>query len=71
MSRFVILSHSGKMLVKGELWAEVTQVMVWGHTRVLPSMSLVIRDHFCLGIIYHFGTFLHSKWLGVMIFGHI
>ena len=42
MSSFVILSHSGKKLVKGELWAEVTQVMIWGHTRVLPSMSLVI-----------------------------
>ena len=28
--------------VKGELWAEVMQVMIWGHTRDLPSMSLVI-----------------------------
>ena len=42
MSSFVILSHSCKMLVVGELWAEVTQVMIWGHTRVLPSVSLVL-----------------------------
>ena len=42
MSSFVILSHSGKKLVEGELWAEVTQVMILGHTGVLPSMSLVI-----------------------------
>ena len=42
MSSFVILSHSGKKLVEGELWAEVTQVMIRGDTRVLPGMSLVI-----------------------------
>ena len=39
MSNFVILSHSGKKLVEGELWADVTEVMIRGHTRVLPSMS--------------------------------
>ena len=42
MSSFVILSHSGKKLAKGEMWAEVTQVMVWGNMRVLPSISLVL-----------------------------
>ena len=42
MSSFVILSHSVKNVVKGQLWAEVTQVTIWGHMRVLPSMSQVI-----------------------------
>ena len=40
MSSFVILSHSGKKLVKGQLWAEVTQVTIWGHmsfTQYAPS----------------------------------
>ena len=31
-----------KKLVEGELWAEVTHVTIWGHMRVLPSMSQVI-----------------------------
>ena len=26
--QFVTLGHSGKKLVKGQLWAEVTQVMI-------------------------------------------
>ena len=30
MGSFVILSHSGKKLVEGQLWAEVT---IWGHMR--------------------------------------
>ena len=42
MSNFVILSHSGEKLVEGQLWAEVTQVTVWGHMRVLPIMPQVI-----------------------------
>ena len=42
MSSFVILSHSGKKLVEGQLWAEVTQVTILGHMRVLPSMPQVI-----------------------------
>ena len=42
MSSFVTLSHSGEKLVKGQLWAEVTQVTIWGHMRVLPSMPQVI-----------------------------
>ena len=61
MSSFVILSHSGKKLVKGQLWAEVTQVTILGHMRVLPSMPQVIWDHFCLGIIFPSVTFLHSR----------
>ena len=39
MSSFVILSHNGKKLVEGQLWAEVTQVMIWGHVKVLPIVS--------------------------------
>ena len=62
MSSFVILSHSGKKLVEGQLCTEVTQVTIWGHMKVLPSMPQVIRDHFCLGIIFPSVTFLHSKW---------
>ena len=71
MSSFVILSHSGKKLVEGELWAEVTQVRIWGHMKFLPSMSWVIWDHFHAGIIFHYVTLLNSKKWGVMNFGHI
>ena len=39
MNSFVILSHSGKKFVKDELWAEVTQVIICGHMKILPSMS--------------------------------
>ena len=42
MSSFVILSHSGKKLVEGQLWAEVTHVATWGDMRFLPNMSRVI-----------------------------
>ena len=42
MSSFVILSRSGKKLVEGQLWAEVTYVMIWGHMKVLPGMCQVI-----------------------------
>ena len=38
VSSFVILSHSGEKVVEGQLWAEVTQVMIWSHMKVLPSM---------------------------------
>ena len=38
MSSFVILSHSGKKLVEGQLWAEVTQIMIWGHMNVFPGI---------------------------------
>ena len=31
-----------RKLVEGELRAEVTHVTIWGHMRVLPSMSQVI-----------------------------
>ena len=50
-----------KKLVKGELWAEVTGVTIWGHIKILPGMCQVIRDHFCLGVIFHFIGFLHLK----------
>ena len=46
MSSFVILSHNEKKLVKGQLWAEVIQVMIWGHVKVLPIASWVIWDNF-------------------------
>ena len=36
---FVILSHNGKKLVKGQLWAEVIQVMILGHVKVLRIVS--------------------------------
>ena len=62
MSSSVILTPSGKKLVEGQLWAEVTQVTIWGHMKVLPSMCQVISDHFCLGVIFYSVTFLHSKW---------
>ena len=39
--------------------------------KVLPNMCQVIWDHFCLGIIFPSVGFLHSKWWGVIIFGHI
>ena len=42
MSSFVILSPSWKKLIEGQLWAEVTQVTIWGHMKVLPSMCQVI-----------------------------
>ena len=29
-------------LVKGELWAEVTGVTIWGHIKILPGMCQVI-----------------------------
>ena len=35
MSSFVISSHSGKKLVEGQLWAEVTAVTIWGHMKAL------------------------------------
>ena len=62
MSSFVILSPSGKKLVEGQLWAEVTQVTIWGHMKVLFSICKVISDHFCLGVIFNSVTFLHWKW---------
>ena len=40
MGSFVILSHSGEKLVEGQLWAEATQVTIWGHmsfTQYAPS----------------------------------
>ena len=37
VSSSVMLSRSGEK-VKGQLWAEVTQIMVWGHMKVLPNM---------------------------------
>ena len=69
MQQLYIKFH--KKLVKGQLWTEVTHVTIWGHMKVLPSMCQVIWDHFCLGVIFHSVAFLHSKWWGVMIFGHI
>ena len=42
-----ILSHAAVMcqihekLVKGELWAEVTGVTIWGHIKILPGMCQV------------------------------
>ena len=30
-------------LVKGELWAEVTGVTVWGHIKILPGMCRHMR----------------------------
>ena len=71
MSSFVILSHSGKNIIDCQLWAEVIHVVIWGHMRVLPSMSWVIWDHFCLGVIFPSVTFLQLKRWGVMNFGHI
>ena len=62
MSSFVILSHSGKKLVEGQLWAEVTQVTIWGHMRVLPNIpqvegpksnqSIIETKLLCLVIMY-------------------
>ena len=48
-------------LVEDELWAEVTGVTVWGQIKILPGMCPVIRDHFCLGVIFHSVVLLHSK----------
>ena len=31
-----------KSSVRGQLWAEVTHVAIWGHMNVLPSISQVI-----------------------------
>ena len=66
MSSFVILSHSGKKLVEGQLWAEVTQVTIWGHMRVLPNMpqvegpksnqSIIETKVLCLVIMYVVGV---------------
>ena len=50
-----------KKLVEGELWAEVTGVTIWGHIKNLPGICQVIRDHFCLGVIFHSISFLHLK----------
>ena len=41
-----------KKLVKGELWAEVTGVTIWGHIKILPGMRKSY-DHFCFGVIFH------------------
>ena len=38
MSSIVILSPSGKKLLKGQLWAEVIQATIWGHMKILPSI---------------------------------
>ena len=40
-------------LVKGELWAEVTGVTIWGHIKILLGMCQVIRDHFYFGVVFH------------------
>ena len=74
---WAILSHAAvvcqihKKLVESELWAEVTDVTIWGHIKILPGMCPVIWDHFCLGVVFHSVAFLHLKWWEVMIFGHI
>ena len=60
MSSFVILSHSGQRLVKGQLWTEVTGHDLGsyeGFTQYVPShmrpFLFVNHISFC---------FLHSKW---------
>ena len=50
-----------KKLVEGKLWAEATGVTMWGHMKILPGMCPVIRDHICLGVIFHSVAFLHLE----------
>ena len=33
---------NSRKLVEGELWAEVTDVTIWGHIKILPGMCQVI-----------------------------
>ena len=33
-----VIVHISKKLVKGQLWAEATQVTIWGHMKVLLDM---------------------------------
>ena len=42
LSHATVTGHIGKKFVKGQLWAEVTHVAIWGHMNVLPSISQVI-----------------------------
>ena len=56
-----VMCQIHKKLVKGELWAEVTGVTIWGHIKILPGMCQVTWDHFYLGVIFHSVVFLHSK----------
>ena len=55
------MSQIQEKLVKGELWAEVTGVTIWGHIKILPGICQVILDYFYLGVIFHSVAFLHSK----------
>ena len=32
-----LMSHIDKKLVEGQLWVEVTHVMVWGHMKACPK----------------------------------
>ena len=80
-----ILSHAAVMcqihekLVKGELWAEVTGVTIWGHIKILPGMCQVIWDHILFGCHISFCCFFalevmrgHDFWtplkMSVVIF---
>ena len=38
LSHAAFTGHIGKKLLKGQLWAEVTQITIWGHMKVLPNM---------------------------------
>ena len=71
LSHATVTGHIGKKFVKGQFWVEVTHVAIGGHMNVLPSISQVIWDHFCLGIILPSVTFLQLKRWGVINFGHI
>ena len=44
-----------KKLVKGELWAEVTGVTIWGHIKILPGMCQVMRP-------FLFGCHISFYW---------
>ena len=52
MSSFVILSHNGKKLVEGQLWAEVIQVMIWSHVKVYLSCPELYELIFFLWVTY-------------------
>ena len=61
-----------KKLVKGELWAEITGVTIWGHIKILPDQY--VPSHvgpFLFGCHISFCCFFALKVMRGHDFGHI
>ena len=48
MSHVAVMCQIHEKLVKGELWAEVTGVTIWGHIKILPGCAKSYETIFVL-----------------------